>query len=396
MKTTYKVFIAIILYALTLAGLYWGADYYIEAKVQEHQENAYNRFNDFFGYQEKFVDTEFNNTKVYYSQKSIPQKPTFNSNMIERWESNYGDLYSYYEINSGGWALFTAHKIDSRSMYVANLYPSAIGLRGLSYGFTPSVEYYVNEAYDFWTKNPSSQYYDFYNRGYRIRVENFIRTLPNKYFDWCIAENMSSGNYENFTYMYSSFYKVFLGRKNYSYYEIERQYDVINKDKEETFIFGGVILTLILLLFLIPIIVKHSRKEKRKKVDQKVLDIRSNESLYDKLVRSCNPAKFMEPYDKEKVEKANSIYKELLDTEHDNIETLRVLRQRATDELDISFVDTEYLEDLKSKCNPAQFLDPYSPDKVAIANELYQRLIDNENNIEVLEEIEDEIKNKLI
>jgi len=75
---------------------------------------------------------------------------------------------------------------------------------------------------------------------------------------------------------------------------------------------------------------------------------------------------------------------------------LKRLRQQAIDELNLNFINVEYLQDLKSKCNPKRYLQPYDAEKVRVANEIYKRLIDNENNIQVLEEIETEIKEKLL
>ena len=104
----------------------------------------------------------------------------------------------------------------------------------------------------------------------------------------------------------------------------------------------------------------------------------------------------MNPYDKEKVEKANSIYEQLMKTSSYDIKTLKILRQQAIDNLNLNFINIEYLQDLKSKCNPQRFLQPYDAEKVRVANELYKKLIDNEGNIEILEEIEKEIKAKLL
>lgn len=133
--------------------------------------------------------------------------------------------------------------------------------------------------------------------------------------------------------------------------------------------------------------------EKRQKTEA-ILD--KTQNLWDKLERKCNPANFMNPYDEIKVEKANALFEELTKTNNDDIEALKSIRRRAMEELGISLINNEYIEKLKAKCNPQQFLEPYNPEKVRISNIIYSKLKNNMDNIEILEEIEKEIKEKLL
>ena len=98
-------------------------------------------------------------------------------------------------------------------------------------------------------------------------------------------------------------------------------------------------------------------------------------SQYYKLKMKCNPANFMKPYQKEKVDKANEIYKILMKTNPKDIETLNRLELRIEDELNISRIDNEELRILTKKCNPQNFMSPYIPEKVALANEIYSQLM---------------------
>ena len=75
-------------------------------------------------------------------------------------------------------------------------------------------------------------------------------------------------------------------------------------------------------------------------------------------------------YDKEKVEKANSIYKTLKDTNPDDKEALDLLQRRASEELGICLINTDQLTELKETVNPKNFMNPYNAEKVALANEL--------------------------
>ena len=41
---------------------------------------------------------------------------------------------------------------------------------------------------------------------------------------------------------------------------------------------------------------------------------------------------------------------------------------------------TDVFHELADKCKPEKFMTPYDPVKVGIANELYDRILDNEDN----------------
>ena len=50
---------------------------------------------------------------------------------------------------------------------------------------------------------------------------------------------------------------------------------------------------------------------------------------------------------------------------------------------DISYLYNEIIE----KANPKMFIDPYQPNKLAIANEIYSKALKNRYNRDVLEEL---------
>lgn len=95
--------------------------------------------------------------------------------------------------------------------------------------------------------------------------------------------------------------------------------------------------------------------------------------MYDKLKRLCNPANFIKGgnYDKEKVDKANVIYKRLMEITAEDKEALEEIRLQAVADLSIILIDSEKLADLKEKVNPKNYLTPYNAEKVALANELF-------------------------
>jgi len=403
MKVKQKILIVVASYVAAIIVLFWGTSLYIDKKTVKLRTEATERFEICFKNQNQFVDTEYSNMRINYSQTHPPTRPSsdFLRNLAQDWDEKYSDIYRYFKINSGGWQLFVASKINYNTMYIANIYPTSVGYRrqdnSYMYSWIPSVEDCVKEAYDFWVSDPKSNYIDTYQKGNKNRINDLIRDVPNEYFDWYHFDNYGSmGNSEDAGYMYNGYYKVFSGRTNYQTYEIKQLYDVIDSDKKNKLLTGGIILTVILMCFLIPLLIQNNRNEKKKKECIEEYEKRKNESIYDKLADLCNPAKFMNPYDKEKVEKANSIYEQLMKTSSYDIKTLKKLRQQAIDELNLNFINVEYLQDLKSKCNPKRYLQPYDAEKVRVANEIYKSLIDNETNIQVLEEIETEIKEKLL
>lgn len=108
-------------------------------------------------------------------------------------------------------------------------------------------------------------------------------------------------------------------------------------------------------------------------------------SLYDELRQKCNPNNFMHPYDFELVKLSNAIYSQI-ETEKDNEKALRKIRRRAVEELGI-IVSTEQLYNrLKHNLDPSKYVG--HREWVDIANDLYNQVLCNADNIEELERIE--------
>lgn len=108
-------------------------------------------------------------------------------------------------------------------------------------------------------------------------------------------------------------------------------------------------------------------------------------NLYDELNQKCNPANFMSPYDPEKVDISNSIFSQLEENIY-NVEILISLRNIAISKLGISFSTSELYEKLHHIYNPANYIgDNYDAEKLCAANNLYIQIESNKNNITVLE-----------
>lgn len=305
----------------------------------------------------------------------------------------YGDLYKMYQLRwndnirkEDGWCLSVCkQEIDGVSM--SYIFPYAVGYKKQEwsdfYSYAPSVQAAVNEAFDFFTNNNKSQYYGIYEKNSVDDLWSKLNAASNEYYFLAKDETprMWGGSsstridpeikdkngrevcpYKNGS-MYNGYYRVFIGRTQPTTYSIKKyDWEPDEKDRKDLWLYWSIGLTVLLLLVVIPlwvIDVKH----------QKVKD----ESLYDKLKRMCNPTNFMNGanYDKEKVDRANAIYKRLLEINGDDVEALNELQQQAVAELGINLIDAEKLADLKEKVNPKNYMTPYNPDKVALANELY-------------------------
>ena len=114
------------------------------------------------------------------------------------------------------------------------------------------------------------------------------------------------------------------------------------------------------------------------------------DSLHEELKARCAPENFMNPYEPEKVSRANKLYSEILSIDKNDDEKLKLLRLRAMEELDIKFSTEQLYEKLTAACNPKNFTgDSYNEERLELANGLYQQILMNADDIFALEEIED-------
>jgi len=117
------------------------------------------------------------------------------------------------------------------------------------------------------------------------------------------------------------------------------------------------------------------------------------QGLHEELKARCAPENFMNPYEPEKVSKANELYSEVLHTDAQADEQLKQLRLRAIEELGIKFSTEELFDRLSTACNPKNFTgDAYNKERLELANRLYQTVLMNADNVLALEDIEGEAK----
>ena len=389
----------------------------------------------------KQMDIPERPSKKLSSDDVIPRARSFDiegNSMIDididaDWKDYYGDLFKLYRISNDesgawpgyhedGWNLVRINnveysqklewldKVGGPQISIEWIFPYAVGLkrqeRSYYYDFIPSVETAVEEAFEFFISNPKSNFLSdnstdqFYNgkleRGCYSRIRNAMSEAANEYY-WIKKDDQADywhwgkplfGDYTNYdkrtspmehTYMYNGYYRVFVGRTQPITYSVYRQpWHPEKSEKKKLLLWFGIGITLLMLGAIIPLTVLYKREEKT-----------ANEGLQDKLKRLCNPANFIKQYDKDKVEKANAIYQQLLTGNLDN-EKLMALQAQAVNELGIALIDDQLLKRLKEKVNPQRYMKPYDAEKVSLANELFSRINKEELTYEEFVEIEKE------
>lgn len=115
------------------------------------------------------------------------------------------------------------------------------------------------------------------------------------------------------------------------------------------------------------------------------------DSLYEELKEKCNPSRYLVPYNKEKVDIANSLYKELMAAGFYDNNALLGIRRKAVEQLSIKISTKKLYLKLKELCNPASYMQPYNDEAVKQANEFYARIEERKDSIEDLEVLEKEI-----
>ena len=110
-------------------------------------------------------------------------------------------------------------------------------------------------------------------------------------------------------------------------------------------------------------------------------------NLYEELREKCNPSNYMNPYNAEKVEIANSIFSQL-DGFKDDVDTLVLLRNQAINKLGLSFSSTALFNKLCDIYNPSNFMGKnYDAEKLSAANKIFAQIQQKKDDIIELERI---------
>lgn len=436
MKRSHVIAMLWVLWICSIIGMVFGVYSYINNKrvrlrseIRENIENlfegqdvgTYNRS------ESGFYDVEYSDKPIrHYKKVAIPSKPAkdglaaglvaFNPNiyeqLVDKWKQSYGDLVSMYELNWGdeypnqeddGWSIIRIHCGGNDNDFIQTniIFPYKVGLKKTEWGNFYTVEQAVNEAFEFYSTNPKSGMAERFSKGSISRLWSRIYDSCNEYFG--IVENQNTGSwiggipiyqpkgksyeeaqrtmpFEN-GWMHNGYYRVFIAATQEKHYMIQEKDWAINENRNKLLVWWGIGLTVLFMSIIIPLTIKESKVNKRK-----------SETLYQRLCRMCNPSNFIKDYDKEKVDRANEIYQRLMDIKPDDKEALMSLQAEAVASLGIVLIDAEKLKDLAEKVNPQLFMNPYNPEKVKIANDLYSRLTKEGLTYEEFAQIEEESK----
>ena len=102
MKIKRKILIVVIIYLVALVTLVLGTNYHIENKTKKLWLQASERFENFFKYQNEFVDTRYANRTIRYSKTTNPEeKPStiFSKDLLDTWNEKHSDIYKYFKID---------------------------------------------------------------------------------------------------------------------------------------------------------------------------------------------------------------------------------------------------------------------------------------------------------
>ncbi|MCI7178013.1 MAG: hypothetical protein SOU95_00325 [Candidatus Cryptobacteroides sp.] len=432
MKRITIIRLAVVTYIAAMIAMFLGVQKYIENKDNRLRNEIHDKISEIFAHQDQFVDIAYSGYKVGSEKVSIPPKPVdlgvqteeskkligdIHRQSMDKWKENYGDLYELHRVfykrsdwsspydYEDGWNLVII-KHDYEGVYVNWFFPYAVGYKKQDYqweySYLPSIKTAVEEAFEFFTSNPKSQYYNDFEKGSYTNVWSKIYDAENEYYYILKDENMRfwhsgvNGLFEEsiglndksspfqYGYMHNGYYKVFTALTQPQTYTITKKtWGPAIYDKKNLLLYWSIGITLLLLLIIIPLGIIERKHKKEKE-----------ESLYDKLKRLCNPANFMskDDYDKEKVDKANEIYDKLISINPEDKESLNEIQLFAVKELGVNLINKDRVQELIEKVNPKNFINPYNAEKVALANELYA-IVKKENlTYNELEEVEDKAK----
>lgn len=429
MKEIKIIWIVIFAYIFAMIGMFYGVKSYVDRKDSHLFQEINDKLDLIFSQQKTFVDIEYSNSWPEFKEAKIPDNPQkwfklmgkesltdLEKNKIDLWKENYGDLASLYTLNckegKDGWNMVVLMR-DDKGVSISHVFPYAIGFK--EHKEFPSlkpekpssahVRDCLMETLEFETTDTKSDYYKYFKEGsfrnkwseienaaneyYRVSQDNYPRLIRQGESILSVVgiDGIKSLKYtSSYTdgYVFNYFRKVFVAYSSPITYSVSECFSgQVTKDKKRLWTIWSIVLSILMLGAIIPLSVIVRKRE-----------IELNESLYDKLLRLCNPANYIsgDNYDKAIVDKANEIYKRLKSISDNDIDSINAIQAEAVSELGINLIDEERINYLKKLADPRNYLNPYNPDKVALANELFAILSKHDLSYAELAEVEERIK----
>lgn len=395
-KLKFTIFLFIILYSIAIVCMFFGVQKYITHKDKKLYTEIQLGLNKIFpDFKTKIVDIVYSGgTTDDYKDLELSQKKYYERQFTVQLELNpspfkenkiYKDYVKIYKKPHDGFASWKLVILENSfnpnySFIERKIYPYAVGYTAQGAECNISLESAINKALDFYKTNTKSELYEHFKENSYIKTINKVNALQNEYYHICEVHDgteyyggTSIDNYSKdikYGSIKNNFYEVFIAQEESKKYAIEKYiYKPDELEKRSLWKQWSIILTIIFLTTIIPLCYIYIKRVKEK-----------NENLYRKLIRLCNPSNFIKhkDYNKEIVDKANSIYKRLIDTTPEDKNTLNEIQIAATTELGIDLINKDKVDELKKKVNLKKFIKHYNAEKLALANELYAT-ISNEN-----------------
>lgn len=329
---------------------------------------------------------------------------------------NFKGIDEIYAINKQPWQIVMVNRPEKDKIYYIVFKPVAIAyLKGDFYlrEFRPSLDECSGSALEYITKEDKDfkscfdpncgpvikDVLSLYNRYYYLQNQQSDNKYTETYFNFesfqakdnperTVYGHRISWIYDNYYRLYYDIYPLATFTVGFNKYN----YDIDKNAIYNKWIKISIVIYLLLLLpllFWLAYLIRKMRKGKT------ILQIKSYSSLYDELLEKCNPENFMNPYNQDMVQKSNVLYQRILASQPDDKELLLSIRKEAYTKLNIMFDTNKLYTFIFEKANPKQYMNPYNPDKLSIANEIYSTAIQNKENIDLLEYLAERIKREL-
>lgn len=374
----------------------------IRNKIEALFENQSSGSN-FITFNDGFFDSPMHGAAVKnFTRASIPAKPKKSDfknieaispgayeEALADWEKSYGDVATLWDLNWGdsnyrniddeGWNIIglRCFGTDEELIHTFVIFPYRVALKKTQWGNYYTVPEATAEAFEFFSSDPKSSISDRFEQGSHSRLWSKIYDCQNEYYgiyqndkihSWYHgtpipgAASPQEGGPIEYTWMHNGYYRVYVAVSQVTYHGIIKHYWSPDIKERNTLLLWWLIC--IAIIFLLPIIYICVKIHKENKV--------KSETTKQKLLRLCSPKAFMEPYNKELVDKANSIYPKIVSCDLE--EELISYADEAQTLLGISLVSAFELNEAKKLADPANFTKPYNAEKISKANEIFNIL----------------------
>lgn len=349
-------------------------------------------------------DSSMNGGRVKnFKRATIPPKPLKSSyakiesispgayeNALDDWENSYGDVASLWDLNWGdsnyrnsddeGWQIVGMCCIgtDKEIIHTFVIFPYRVALKKSAWGNYYTVPQAVSEAYEFFSSDPRSGISDRFEKGSHSRLWKEIYDCQNEYYgirkndidySWHVGKSIpgaslpEDGGPIEYTWMHNGYYRVYVAISQDTIYGIfKHSWNPDIQERNKLLLWWLIAIAVIFLTPIIYVSIKIRKDYKDK-----------SETLKQKLLRLCSPKAFMNPYNKDLVDKANSLYPKIANC--NSSEDLIYYADEAQNLLGIDLINPLELKELKNKANPANFTNPYNVKKISAANEIFNILI---------------------